>query len=178
MSYELARHPEIQEKMREEILRELGDEMPLYEDTKKLNFMRQVINENLRLHPPVPFVMKKHDEDFELSSGFIIPANTVIFVDIYNVHHDAEYWPDPKAFKPERFEQTPQPCTFMPFSIGNLSCVGANFSIAEQCLILVQLLRKYKFELPENFKGVTEITSGAVIKPDESLRIVMKPLKA
>lgn len=178
MSYELARHPEIQEKMREEIKRELGNEMPLYDDTKKLAYMRQVINENLRLHPPVAFVMKKHDDDFELSGGYTVPAKTVIVADIYNVHHDADVWPEPKAFKPERFEQLPQPCTFMPFSVGNRSCIGANFSLAEQCLILIHLLRNFKFELPENFKGVTEVTAGAVVKPDDSLRIVMKPLNA
>ena len=82
------------------------------------------------------------------------------------VHHDEDYWPDPWKFIPDRFKELPAPCTFMPFNTGPRSCLGANFSLAEQCIIVAKLLRKYKIEFPQGFKleEVTEVQIGATIK--------------
>lgn len=66
----------------------------------------------------------------------------------------------------------------MPFSVGPRSCIGANFSLAEQTLILSKLIMKYKFEIPSNInpKNIVEIQRGPIMKPSDELRIIIKKL--
>jgi len=181
LALELARHPEIQEKMRKEIEQTIGlSTVPTYNDTKNLTYIRQVINENMRKNTIIPFVFKELGEDTVLSGGHKAAAHSTCFIDIYYVHHDPEVWPEPYEFKPERFEQTPQPCTFMPFSTGPRSCIGANFSLAEQTILITRILQQYTIELPQGLDGnsINQVLAGAVLQPDPSkFRIVMKPRK-
>lgn len=117
--------------------------------------------------------MKRVSEPIELSGGHIVPANTGLGIDIYSVHHDPDIWPQPYEFKPERFEELPKPCTFIPFSVGPRSCIGANFSIAEQLIIVSRLIREYQISFPAGFdpSTVKDLQNGPIIRPSGNLRV-------
>lgn len=83
--FELSQRPEMQQAIREEVERVIGkDKEPTYDDTKNLPFMRCVLNESMRLHPPVSAVLKTVDEPVEMSSGLTVPENTRVVIDIFS----------------------------------------------------------------------------------------------
>lgn len=104
------------------------------EDLSKLKHLDCCIKESLRLHPPVPFIRRGINQDVRLS-GHTIPAKTSLGIQIYALHHNEEFFPDPEAYKPERFlpDQTigRSPFAYVPFSAGPRNCIGICF-----CLIV------------------------------------------
>ncbi|KAI8988312.1 cytochrome P450 [Mycotypha africana] len=179
--YELAMNPELQEKAREEAIRVLGDSpadaIPTLEQTKELNFLNMVIKETLRRHPPVYNITSRVVlEDMDIVGNFI-PKGSEVTVDIYNLHHNPEVWTDPYKFNPDRFlpggeADSKEGIVWAPFSNGGRQCIGMNFSLAEQRVVLSMLLRKYTWSLPENspHKKVLQkkgIAWGLVIMSDK-----------
>ena len=94
------------------------------------------------------------------------------------IHHCEATWPQPFEYKPERFQQLPAPGTFIPFSTGNRSCIGANFSLTEQMIAAAHVIRQMKIEFPQGFdpESVKEVTMGPTLKPSSNLRIKLTKL--
>ncbi|KAG0006293.1 hypothetical protein BGZ65_008784 [Modicella reniformis] len=97
MCYNLGKHPKVMECIREEIFQEVGRERkPDHEDIKKLKFLKQVINETLRLYPAVPFN--------DLHNGYFVPKGSVVVHSSYVTHRMKEYWgEDAEEFDPDRW---------------------------------------------------------------------------
>ncbi|KAI9472014.1 MAG: cytochrome P450 [Benjaminiella poitrasii] len=158
--YYLAKYPEYQERARKEALEILGDEpedvLPSVEQTKQMKFINQVIKETLRVSgPAVQVVPRVCTEDTTLSGTFI-PKGTHINVDIFNIHHSQKVWNDGSEFNPDRFDeetgemvnrQAGEGMAWVPFGNGSRQCIGMNFSLAEQRVLLSMLLRKYNWAL-------------------------------
>ncbi|RIB24220.1 cytochrome P450 [Gigaspora rosea] len=130
--YLLAIHKDVQEKAREEVLRILGDNLtPSSEQHAELKYLNMVIRENLRLYPPAGgLTLRVLTEDLKLKN-FLIPAGTPVSLFIYGIQHSPKFWKNPEEFLPER-------------------CLGNNFSLIEQRIVLCLLLRKYEIALPQN----------------------------
>ncbi|KAI9484150.1 MAG: cytochrome P450 [Benjaminiella poitrasii] len=157
--YELAIHPELQEKAREEAIRVLGDSpediLPTLEQTKELDYINMIIKETLRRHTPVYNTTSRVAiKDIQLAGTFI-PEGSELSIDIYNLHHNPDIWHDPYKFDPERFlpggeADQQEGIAWVPFSNGGRQCIGMNFSLYEQRVVLSMLLRKYTWSLPAN----------------------------
>ncbi|CAM1302716.1 CYP3A4 (predicted) [Pycnogonum litorale] len=100
----LVNHPEIQEKVQEEINDVIGtdNEELKYDDILKLKYLGQVIDESLRLYPPIgPFVSRLSTDDYHLNN-MVIPKGSTVMVPIQYLHHNPEYWDNPEEFNPDR----------------------------------------------------------------------------
>ncbi|CAO3614072.1 unnamed protein product [Mucor hiemalis] len=157
--YELAINPELQDRAREEAIRILGDSpedvVPTLEQTKELTYINMIMKETMRRHTPVYGTTSRVAlEDLEISGNFI-PKGSEISVDIYNLHHNPDVWSDPYTFNPDRFipggeADSQEGVAWVPFSNGGRQCIGMNFSLAEQRVVLSMLLRKFTWTLPAN----------------------------
>ncbi|CAB4414962.1 unnamed protein product [Rhizophagus irregularis] len=150
--YLLAVHKDAQKKVRDELLRVLGDDLtPSAEQQKELKYMNMVINENLRLYPPVAQLPRRFSAQDIKFRNHVIPAKTPIILSIYGIHHSSRNWKDPEIFIPERFEDEKHDhYALLGFGGGNRICLGINFSLIEQRIMLCALLRKYEISLPED----------------------------
>ncbi|XP_071862766.1 uncharacterized protein [Bombus fervidus] len=156
VGYDLAAHPDIQEKLRNEVLSTIAKHGDLtYEALKDMTYMNQVISESQRCHAAICFMHKVCTEEFELqgSDGMTYRAKpgTEIFISVHGLHSDPTYWVNPEVFDPERFnderKQTIEKMTFLPFGEGPRICIGMRMAMLQMKACLATLLRNYKLEL-------------------------------
>ena len=119
--------------------------------------MNMVINESLRLYPPVITMTRKVDREIKLGN-FTLPANVNIFMSLLALHHNPEIWGnDVHHFRPERFANGVARATnnnaaaFFPFGMGPRTCVGLNFTTNEAKIALSLILQRYRFTLSSNY---------------------------
>lgn len=129
--YELARHPEIQQKVREEVNEVLRkhDGKLTYDAIQDMKLLRCVIDEALRLYPPVPFLLRRCTTEFKIpNSDFVIEKGVVTEIPALGIQRDPEFYPEPEKFKPERFNEENigkiRPYTYLPFGEGPRNCIG------------------------------------------------------
>ncbi|UYV68533.1 CYP3A4 [Cordylochernes scorpioides] len=156
----LIHHPDIQDKVREEILTVVGDKKEIsYDDLKEFHLMDRVLSETLRLHPPTltggDYEMKRKgvcssitrasDEDFEVL-GKTIPKEVGVMVPLGVLHLSSKYWKEPLVFDPDRFspDQKVDPLVYMPFGAGPRFCIGKKMALTVTKLALARLLRRYR----------------------------------
>jgi cytochrome P450 len=136
-----------QNKAREELIAVLGDRRSVTgEDVGKLPFLRQIIDETLRLYPPAGMVSRTAREADTLCGREVKPGDTVI-LPIYALHRSHLLWQEPDAFRPERFADRTavERYAYLPFGDGPRICIGASFAIQEAVIILGTLLRRFRF---------------------------------
>lgn len=128
--YELALNPDIQQKLRDEIKTGIdeNDGKLTYDLLFSFKFLDMVMNETLRKYPP-GFINRFSKKDFKIpGTEMIIPANTDININIFSIHRDPEYYPDPGKFDPERFKpeniKNREPLSYIPFGGGPRKCIG------------------------------------------------------
>jgi cytochrome P450 len=144
--HELAGHPEVYERLRAELDTVLGDRDPDAEDLSRLTYLGQVVDESLRLHPPIPMFPREPIHDVEVG-GYRIPAGSTMFITPFTVHHDARHWPDPERFDPDRFApDRPRPAryTYLPFGGGQRRCVGAPLAELEIRVAVAMIARRFR----------------------------------
>jgi cytochrome P450 len=144
--YLLGKHPEAMSQLEAEVMR-TDDQAPVtIESLTKLSFMDQVIDETLRLYPPIHLGSRLTADDIEFQ-GYRLPRNTRVMYSIYLTHRLPQYWDNPSAFRPERFAIRPLPYTYLPFGGGPRNCIGAAYAQAEAKIILMRILQRYHLEL-------------------------------
>jgi cytochrome P450 len=153
--YYTAIHPEWQEAMREECLA-LNKEYLDYEDLEKMTVVDSVFKETLRLRPSVPLSARRTIKECEIS-GHRVPADTVIWMPPMHQHMNPEYWTDPEKFDPDRFsperaEYKNHSFCYHPFGGGAHKCIGLHFAAMLTKTFMHQILLKYRYSLPEDFK--------------------------
>ncbi len=141
----LANHPEIQQKMYEELKAIALETDDAIEQLQKMPYTNAVINESLRLYPPAWITDRENLEDDTLL-GYHIKQKTLIGVSFYELHRNPKYWENPEVFNPERFlgEQKKESMKyFYPFGAGPRMCIGFGFAIYEMGLTLSYIVKKY-----------------------------------
>ncbi|GAV06329.1 hypothetical protein RvY_16341-2 [Ramazzottius varieornatus] len=128
MTYLLAIHPEIQEKLRKEIDQAIGKDVPpTYDLISRIPYLDQCINETLRMYPPATRTERENSEEWTYGN-LTLDKGTIIAIPIYAIQHDSEYWPEPDSFNPDRFSEENKhkivPFTFLPFGQGPRNCAG------------------------------------------------------
>jgi cytochrome P450 len=145
--YLLSQHPEVEQRLYTEVDEVLGGALPTVEHLSDLKYTNMVLEEALRLYPPACILSRKAIADDELC-GYPIPANSMVLVSPYAIHHHPSYWPDPERFDPERF--TPEHIAerphyaYFPFSSGPRMCIGSSFAMMEAQLILATIVQRYR----------------------------------
>ncbi|TMV62945.1 cytochrome P450, partial [Thioclava sp. BHET1] len=144
--YLLAFDPAVQERARTEAQSILGPRAAMAEDVARLPYIRQIIDETLRLYPPAAFLSRTAQADDQLC-GREIRAGDTVMLPIYALHRNDRLWPDPHRFDPDRFADAKQIDRFayLPFGDGPRICIGASFAIQEAVIILATLLARFRF---------------------------------
>ncbi len=157
----LARHPEQQNRAREEISRVLGDRTPEAADLDRLPYLTQVLKEAMRLYPAAPVIGRKAVAATRIGEH-AIPAGADVILAPWVTHRHPAHWPDPDRFDPERFTPEAEAArpryAWFPFGGGPRACIGQHFSMLESVIALAMILRAYEFEAVD-----TDIPVGAGI---------------
>ncbi|CAO2612388.1 Cytochrome P450 4F3 [Lemmus lemmus] len=149
--YNLARHPEYQERCRQEVRELLRDREPEeieWDDLAQLPFLTMCIKESLRLHPPVTAISRCCTQDIVLPDGRVIPKGVICRISIFGTHHNPTVWPDPEVYNPFRFDADSSkgrpPLAFIPFSAGPRNCIGQTFALSEMKVALALTLLRFR----------------------------------
>lgn len=156
---ELLRNPRVMSKLQDEVRRcvHSGKEMVTEDDIASMNYLKAVIKETLRLHPPAPLLAPHHSMTDVQIDGYTVPAKIPILVNAWALGRDASVWEDTEEFKPERFMDTGGDAAvtfkgndfqFIPFGAGRRICPGMNFSISTLEIMLANLVYRFNWELP------------------------------
>lgn len=144
----VGRHSEVEERMLEEIGRVLGRRRPGVADLEDMPYCDQVVQETLRLFPPVYVTMREADREHEVA-GWRIPPGTRLVINIRGLHLDPEAWDRPERFDPDRFAAgaagVRHRFQFIPFLGGPKKCLGDHFAMLEMRLVVPTLLRRLRF---------------------------------
>jgi len=180
-TYHLALNEDVQEKLREEIKVAVksNPDSTLYDLAHNIEYLDCVINESLRLNPPLAQVNRECVEDYEFN-GIHIPAGLEVMIPVYFLHRDPDAWPDPEKFDPERFrspaKDTRHQYQFMPFGTGPRSCIGMRFGLMEIKITLVKILMKYKFVRSPETQVPLKILAGATLIPENGVHVRIEQL--
>ncbi|WP_312867522.1 cytochrome P450 [Amycolatopsis pithecellobii] len=155
VAYHLAKHPQWQERAREESLA-LGDELPDLAALDRLETLDLVIKESLRLTAPVPSLPRMAVKDVDVL-GHYVPAGTLVTISPNTNHYSPGHWTDPRAFDPERFaegrrEDKSHRYAWMPFGGGVHKCIGLHFGLFEVKALLHEMLRAYRWSVPAGYR--------------------------
>ena len=178
LSYILATHPDVQEKLIEEIDEHIHDVLndTNYGTVMGLTYLDQVINETLRIYPPVARHHRSttNDQDVQLD-GYWFPADVDITFSIYHIHHSPEFYPEPEKFKPERFTTEEKakrdPFTFLPFGHGPRNCIGMRLGLLEAKIAVVHILKQVKFVKCAETQIPLELSHENFLKPKKPIKV-------
>lgn len=161
--YVLAKYPEVQERVREEVFSALKEYGELNYTTvmQGLKYLSNVVAETLRLYPPgVMFTTRCAVTDFHYK-GIDYKAGTCVIVPTYEIHMDPRYWPDPEKFDPDRFlpesVATRPAVAYHPFGHGPRNCIAKRMALLEVMYTIARLLQRYRLTLGETQKGKMEM---------------------
>ncbi|MBI1281057.1 MAG: cytochrome P450 [Anaerolineaceae bacterium] len=142
--YLLGKHPDIMQQAQAEVRTILGDQPPTFDQLRSLPLLDQIIDESLRLYPPIHLGSRRAAQDLDFS-GYQIPSGTRVMYSIYVTHRMPEYWDAPDEFRPRRFAPAapkPAPYTYLPFGGGPRNCIGAAYAQVEAKVILARILQR------------------------------------
>jgi cytochrome P450 len=145
--YLLSQHPEAERRVHEEIDEVLGDDRPTMADVGDLDYVERVIDEAMRLYPPVYTMFREPTEPVELG-GYQIPEDSAIMLSQWAMHRSERHWDRPDAFDPDRWTRsTDRPrFTYFPFGGGPRHCIGKHLAKLEAKLILTRTAQQYRLE--------------------------------
>ncbi|XP_066581835.1 cytochrome P450 4g15 [Prorops nasuta] len=176
-------HPEIQEKVIQELDEIFGDsDRPAtFQDTLEMKYLERCLMETLRMYPPVPIIAREIKTDLKLASGdYTLPAGCTVVIGTFKMHRQPYIYPNPDTFNPDNFlpEKTANRhyYAFVPFSAGPRSCVGRKYAMLKLKIILSTILRNFrvKSDLKESdFRLQADI----ILKRAEGFRIKLEPRK-
>jgi len=170
--YLLSRSPELQERMLEEILAEVGDRPFEFENIKRLRLTLDVFRETLRLYPPVGFFIREATREEKIRDKDVKTGSAVL-VSPWLIHRHRDLWERPDEFDPDRF-RTPEGkestnSAYLPFSSGPRVCVGAGFALQEAVLVLATIVRRYRIAQDEGHEP--QPVGRVTIRSENGIRI-------
>ncbi|KAK8987041.1 hypothetical protein V6N11_055358 [Hibiscus sabdariffa] len=175
MMAELLRHPNSMKKVQQEVRNVVGNKSKVDpEDIRKMEYLKCVVKETLRLHPPAVFLPRRTTATASGKlGGYDIPSNTTVLINAWAIHRDPKWWEKPDEFIPERFEKSSidfqgQDFHYIPFGIGRRGCPGMSFGVASVEYAMANLLYWFDWKLPSGEAAekvdMTELYGLAVSK--------------
>lgn len=154
--YLLSTNPDCAARVQEEVDRVLGGRPPTVDDIPKLQYISQVIDESMRLYPPL-FVLPRTPLEGEEIRGYYIPSgSTFIALCPYVTHRHKEFWDNPEGFDPDRFEPAKvkdrHRFAYFPFGGGPRKCIGDQFGLVQMRVIVAMTVQRYRLDLAPGFQ--------------------------
>ncbi|XP_066496516.1 cytochrome P450 3A21-like [Tiliqua scincoides] len=179
LSYCLATHPDVQNRLQEEINEALPNQAsPTYEAVLQMEYLDMAVNEALRLYPPAGRIERVCKETVQMN-GVTIPKGTVITIPTFVLHRDPEYWPEPEEFRPERFskenKETRDPYIYLPFGIGPRNCLAMRFALLVVKMGIVVLLQKFSLRPCAETPIPMELDTKGFMKPKKPIMLKIVP---
>ncbi|MFC9254593.1 cytochrome P450, partial [Amycolatopsis thailandensis] len=155
----LDEHPDVAAKLRAEADSVLGDQLPTHDDLHRLPYTARVVEEVMRLYPPVWLLPRVAQADDEIG-GYHIPAGSDVVVVPYTLHRHPAFWPEPEKFDPDRFDPD-RPSgrpryAYIPFGAGPRFCIGNSLGVMEAVFVLTMVLRDLELRKPPGYDVVPE----------------------
>ena len=173
----LAKHPEHQERVREEVRSVLmGREWLEHDDLKELKYTLWCFKEAIRMCPPVFRISRETTEPIQLD-GHEIPKGTRVGIDIHSVHYN-DPWKNAKEFDPLRFHPSNcegrHPYAYIPFSGGQRNCIGQNFALNEARVVIASIVNRFKLSLVEGH--IVESAPFVVLRTKYDIKVNLEPV--
>lgn len=186
--YLLGCFPEVQQRLRAEVLQVLGSragapDRPLgFEDLRQLCYGAAIFNETLRLYPPVSFFIREAQSNTELA-GSRCPLHALVALSPWVIQRHEQHWSDPNAFRPERFLSDANADdrrwgrdAFLPYGLGPRKCPGAAFAQQEALLVLAELVRR--FEVLPDPGHEPELVARLTLRSRNGIKVRLRRLKS
>lgn len=175
--YRLAKHPEWQEILREEV-RSFDKEEATYDDLQEMEKTSWVFKETLRMHPALPTIPRRAVRDCEYK-GYRIPKNATVGIHPVHTHFMEEYWTNPYRFDPERWsaeraEYKKHFFQFVPFGGGAHKCLGLNFAEIQSKVFLFQFLKRFRAKVKPGYEMDYQLVPLAM--PKDGFPITIEPV--
>ena len=170
----LAQHPAVEHRLHQELAEVLGGRIPTIGDLPRLAYTRMVVDETLRLYPPVWYFGRKALDADEIG-GYHLPAHATFYISPYTMHRHPGFWEHPETFDPQRF--TPERSAdrpryaYLPFGGGPRQCIGNNFALTEAHLILAMLAQHYKLQLAPGHP--VEVEGLITLRPRQGMKMIV-----
>nr|GEY84484.1 cytochrome P450 71A8-like [Tanacetum cinerariifolium]GEZ17616.1 cytochrome P450 71A8-like [Tanacetum cinerariifolium] len=181
---ELLKHPKFLKKVQDEVRMILkGKEQINQADIDNMKYLKAVLKETLRLHPPLPTLVPRVASQDVQVMGYDVAKGTRVIINAWDIARDPKVWDEPHEFRPERFLDCTidfKGCDFdlIPFGAGRRGCPGISFAMATNENLLANLLHKFDWELPNGGKeddlDMTE-RPGLTIRKKFPLMVVATP---
>jgi cytochrome P450 len=176
--YQLARQPEAETALHAELDQVLAGRPPTVADVPRLPYTEMVVAESLRRYPPVWTVLRQAGQETQLGRH-TIPARAIVFVNLFGIHHDARFFPDPWRFDPQRMThaaRTARPrFAYFPFGGGGRQCIGEGFAWMEIILAVATIAQRWRLRVApglnvRTYPGITLRPRGEVPMTVEARR--------
>ncbi|XP_074014335.1 cytochrome P450 3A12-like [Numenius arquata] len=179
ISYNLATHPDVQQRLQDEIDAYLPNKAtPTYNAITQMEYLDMVVNETLRLYPVGGRIERVCKKTVELN-GVTIPKGVVVMIPVYVLHRDPECWPEPEEFRPERFskesKESIDPYTFLPFGAGPRNCIGMRFALLTLKVAVVVLLQNFSFRTCKDTPIPLVLDTKGFVQPKQPIVLKMVP---
>ena len=143
--YLVSQHPAVESQLRDEVRAVLGDRPPTLDDLALLPYTKMVIQETLRLYPPIWIIERRVIAD-DAVGAYYLPAGSAVIIAPYVLHRHPDFWDRPEVFDPGRFAN-PVRDAYMPFGAGERYCIGSEFAMMEAQLITAMVAQSFRLEL-------------------------------
>lgn len=172
----LAQNPDAEAKLHAEIDEVLGGRLPTLEDAPQLRYTEMVLSESMRLYPPAWAMGRMATCDVEIGP-YKLPAGTYVFFSQYIIQRNADFFPEPLRFDPERFtaeRKTTRPrFAYFPFGGGSRQCIGESFAWMEAILSLATLAQRWRLMLVPDQQ--IAVQPKITLRPKYGIRMVPEP---
>jgi cytochrome P450 len=172
----MAANPAAQEAARREVDAVLQGGLPLEDALPRLGYLAQTLNETMRLYPAAPVLMSRRAAREFTLGGWTIPARTMFMIPVFLMHQDPRWFPEPQAFRPERFAPDAPAIprgAFMPFGTGPRVCLGQHLALAEMTVVAAMLLQRFVLGKAEG-QGEPEAVLNISLRPKLPLVLNVK----
>ncbi|XP_052832921.1 cytochrome P450 3A41-like isoform X2 [Octopus bimaculoides] len=167
-THSMATNPEKQQKLYEEIVEILGDDIPDYDNIQKLPYLDMCMDETLRMYS-IGNTLGRHCNKACTIKGLKIPENVIVRVAVDALHYDPKYYPEPEKFIPERFSEEAKskqvPFTYLPFGAGPRMCLGMRLAKLEFKVAAVQMIRNFKILPTEKTENPLIMVEALLLVP-------------
>jgi cytochrome P450 len=173
----VGRHPEVGDKARAEIDEAIGSRLATVDDMPALPYIHAIVQEAMRVFPPVWIIGREVIEPFEVGGVALQPGNQILCSQ-WVVHKDPRWWPEPEQFNPDRWlsDEARSRFSYFPFGGGPRVCIGNHFAMMEAVLLLTTMLQRVR-HMPEA-EGDPGLTPSITIRPisHTKMRVQMREM--